>query len=1159
MKTSISPSKLLLVLAALLTPSLWGNIIPNGNFTLGSKQPDAWTPPSNDTGEWVKPTPDSPTGSIKVTGNGEDSRTWLSAPVEFKPGSLYQLSFRARSHDASSGTGVSGPNFVNIDIGVPDTQWMHYRNVFAVPHSETSIKTPLRLGQWHTKGSLEFDNVEIHQVQPVYAHCGKLSLGSGELLQNSHYTFNSLLGDVGRNHARPLHRFTANFNSDRWLFGSKKEVVYHHNLKGHNWLQAEISVSFGHYVSGKLEVDISVDGINWQSMGNIDKESGGKLQLPAATFPCQELYVRLTASEKSSFQINRYFFAARTDNTQEFLQGLTRYVTIDTPNKTLDLKVLEISSLLPGNKNSIRLATHNSDRPINAEAVIELKNEKGKQHTSHMNLTIPTGKSEFAIPCTVPDTGEWVLSIRVKDLFQLGCFFIVPEFYNSNYGERLPITDRRAVIWRASSGWKVPRQRNIPEKTAHALEISAACNEAEMTQLVITPAGDLHNVIVAADDLKMGNNTVSADHIKILRVGYVPVTQKTDRTGVEAEWPDPLLPQDKPALLEAGMNHPYMIRIKIPKNTVPGIYTGKITIKGDNTAWHSPIEVRVYDFTLPDKSTCHSAFGLGMSRVWQYHNLENEKERRLILDKYLQLFSESHLSPYNPAPLDPWTLTWEGLPLWQGGEVTSNEKQSGVNSLYVNDDKTNANVSARYDKTLTIPAQGFALALTYKTATDQSFVVSFNHFDQQGKWLHGKNQDFRINGSATWQSYQALHDQIPAGAITAKITIYAAGYHNTGETTGAVWLNDFLLRDIATGQTIINNQDFEVMDPARLTPIFDWKQWDQAMERSFNHYHFQSFRLHIDGLGGGTFHARYEPSLLGYTGGTPAYEQLMQSYLGGIETHLREKGWLDKAYVYWFDEPDPKDYEFVMRGFDTLKRHAPGLRRMLTEQVEPELAGGPNLWCPLTPHFKETKAIEERRQAGDEFWWYICTGPKAPYATLFIDHPGTELRVWLWQAWEHQVTGVLVWESVYWHSTAAYPDKNNPQNPYLDPMGWVSGYSTSPGTKTPWGNGDGRFIYPPLAAATGRPAQPVLDDPVTSFRLEMLREGIEDYEYFVILQQLIQDKAGKLSQAERAALTTLLKVPESVSVSLTEFTKDPAPMEVHRKLLAENIEKLIRK
>ena len=59
----------------------------------------------------------------------------------------------------------------------------------------------------------------------------------------------------------------------------------------------------------------------------------------------------------------------------------------------------------------------------------------------------------------------------------------------------------------------------------------------------------------------------------------------------------------------------------------------------------------------------------------------------------------------------------------------------------------------------------------------------------------------------------------------------------------------------------------------------------------------------------------------------------------------------------------------------------------------------------------------------------------------------------------------------------------------------------------------------------------------------MLRDGIEDYEYFAILSRLNPE-------------CPLLKVPKEVYSSLTSFTADPAPMKAHRKKLAMAIEKL---
>jgi len=311
------------------------------------------------------------------------------------------------------------------------------------------------------------------------------------------------------------------------------------------------------------------------------------------------------------------------------------------------------------------------------------------------------------------------------------------------------------------------------------------------------------------------------------------------------------------------------------------------------------------------------------------------------------------------------------------------------------------------------------------------------------------------------------------------------------------------------------------------------------------------------GLGGGTFHEIDPPSLLGFREDDPEYPLLMASYGSQLEAHLRERGWLDKAFVYWFDEPSPDQYPFVMNGFAKLKRYAPGLTRMLTEQVEPGLVGGPNLWCPISNEFQPDRAAE-RQALGEKFWWYVCTGPKAPYAGLFIDHPAPEMRIWVWQTWQRGINGLLVWQINYWTSSAAYPDRGRPQNPYEDPMSWTSGYSTPAGKRLPWGNGDGRFLYPPLAAASANPPAPVLAGPVDSIRWEHLRDGIEDYEYLCLLRQRLEQHKRRLSAADLAAFAKLLEVPETITRTLTQFAPDGAPIEAHRRAVGRALEKLGR-
>jgi len=532
------------------------------------------------------------------------------------------------------------------------------------------------------------------------------------------------------------------------------------------------------------------------------------------------------------------------------------------------------------------------------------------------------------------------------------------------------------------------------------VRISAARGEAEAAQLVIRPQAELDDLTVQATALAGPQQAViPASAVELLQVGYVSIERPSDPTGAVAGWPDPLLPLAEPLRVPGGANQPIWVRVRVPHDAPAGTYHGELLVQAAGRQVRVPLQVVAFDFDLPARMSCSTAFGFSWPLVVRYQRLRNEADQRAVLDKYLASFAAHHISPYDPAPMDPLRVAWEGL-----------------------------------------------------------------------------------------------------------------------------------------------------------APRFDWAAWDGAVRRGLDTLGFNSFELPVSGLGGGTFHSRREPELNGHPEGSPEYEAMLAAYLGSLEQHLRERGWLDAAYVYWFDEPEPRDYAFVMNGFRKLRTHAPGIRRMLTEQVEPELIGGPTIWCPVTSSFEPGPAAA-RQQAGETIWWYVCTGPKAPYAGLFIDHPGTELRVWLWQTWQHQVQGILVWQTNYWTSSAAYPDSL--QDPYADPMSWVSGYDSRPGARIPWGNGDGRFVYPPLAAIRGAGAGPVLDGPVESIRWEMLRDGIEDYEYFAMLRALLQRRAD-LPAGLRASYERLLEVPAAVSASMTEFTRDPGTIEAHRQALAQAIEALSR-
>ena len=324
----------------------------------------------------------------------------------------------------------------------------------------------------------------------------------------------------------------------------------------------------------------------------------------------------------------------------------------------------------------------------------------------------------------------------------------------------------------------------------------------------------------------------------------------------------------------------------------------------------------------------------------------------------------------------------------------------------------------------------------------------------------------------------------------------------------------------ATWKTSWKNRE----NPIAAEPVMDWAEWDREMAAAGEAYHFNTFAIRIECM---------EPVFAGYRRGTPEYGILAGKYLEAVEKHLSETGLLGKGYVYWIDEPTPADYPRVMEGMDLLRRHAPRLRRMLTATPCLELRGAATIWNPTSPYLNWGDAAY-CRAAGEKFWWYICNDPVAPYACDYIDHAGVDLRIWLWQTWGEKVAGVLLWGAAYWNCHTMYPDPERRQNPWLDAGSW-NGYYTSNG------NCDGRLLYPPRACFSPG-AKDVDEGPVPSQRYEMIRDGIEDYEYFVMLRRL-------------SPSDPLLKVPPSIYRSMTSFSFDPSHIEKHRVRLAHAIER----
>jgi hypothetical protein len=1109
--------------------------------------------------------------ALSVSGTGEDSSFWRTTDLQFQPGQLYELSFWAKADKAAPGCVISGPGFCNRDFRT-STDWQEHRFAFITP--EKPGDAYLRLGQWHCATRVIFDDVALRPAQAIHQHFGDIVLGDGEEINGRAYSFVAPLGGHGANYSRPLEAFNCGFNSNRWTLHDGSQVVYRHAIPGTQQTKATVEVTSSWFQSGLGIIAASTDGKSWTEIGRIEKQGSVQAAVPKKLLPAGQILVRITASGRKTepgesgpgnFQIHGYSYSATLDADLGHLQGSTAYAVVQRTDPNFPARILQLPSARPESKLTLEVK-NDTPNPANFAVNVGLATDGESQPVSDMRLATngnTTSRISTSLPLRKP--GENVLTIAVQkdnnEIFRATATRNVAILHDASYGHYLAGPEPVGLWW-CGGTYKVSQSRAMPSAPAGKptpVSLAAARNEYEPVQIVLRPKAELKNARVSIAPLKGQDAALDPKHVRVDRVEYVYVKRPTDRKGARGWWPDPLPPFEQGCTLAAGRNHPLWITVYVPPEQPAGDYRGAVLIKADGWATEVPLNLRVYDFALPKVASMETGFGLRTSNIRRYHNLASREELRQVLDLYFQNFAAHRIAPYDPAPLDPIRGSFSTGP-WDGGAIERETVHEGKRALKVADDRDNASIAAQNTRPIPVDvSKRYRLSWWVKTAdAKQDYLVTLQQYDADGKWIYGNNIDMLRQGSAEWEQVSVV---IPGGgnrpfnkkAKSVRISLRPVPYSEKGEGTGTAWFDDLTLRLADGGPNLVPDPGFET-EPEELKATVDFEDWDQAAERTLGELGFNSFRHRLRGLGGGTFHARRAGRIGPYVQGTPEYEKLMASQGHQLVEHLKAKGWLDRAYCYWFDEPAPKDYQFVADGMDLIQRAAPGLTRFLTEQPEEGLIGHVDLWCPVVSRI-DPETIAERKKHGERFWWYLCTGPKAPYIGLFIDRPAVDLRVWAWLSRKWGVEGQLVWTTNYWTSSAAFPGPKL-QNPWQDPMSYVSGYGREPGNIGYWGNGDGRFLYPPNRDVE-HDKKKYLTGPVSSLRWEMLREGLEDYEYFVLLDQLI---AGAKKAGADAALIAeaqrLAAVPDRVITDDKTYSADPQPLHARRTEMAEMIERL---
>lgn len=220
-----------------------------------------------------------------------------------------------------------------------------------------------------------------------------------------------------------------------------------------------------------------------------------------------------------------------------------------------------------------------------------------------------------------------------------------------------------------------------------------------------------------------------------------------------------------------------------------------------------------------------------------------------------------------------------------------------------------------------------------------------------------------------------------------------------------------------------------------------------------------------------------------YTGDNPtsAYNQKWFTYITAIRDYLNSKNLLNKAYYYIASEPnDLADYDAVAWYSQELKKVAPDFKLMVSEEPKPDIYNHPvysgskiDIWLSALTKYNPLISWDREKNNGENTWIYFYSTP--PYFNpVTLDHPGIESKFTGWFLWKYRIKGL------------AHPSINGWNiNPWNDPSG--NNY------------GSLFMLYPPSEDNDNIAYGSNNHRLVPSIRFELMRDGLEDYEYLFLL------------------------------------------------------------
>ena len=390
--------------------------------------------------------------------------------------------------------------------------------------------------------------------------------------------------------------------------------------------------------------------------------------------------------------------------------------------------------------------------------------------------------------------------------------------------------------------------------------------------------------------------------------------------------------------------------------------------------------------------------------------------------------------------------------------------------------------------------------------------------------------DVPANTSQGFMIQLTTSPETPAGTYTSVVHVYDA-------ETGA---------EIRRAPVAVRVWDFEISDKTELRTAF--ALWTSYMTDSYNweKVSFTPDEVHKNYF---EFFDKYRINIMDIPGGmTSSYgvKWMQRDRVNTARWYNRDMSvsedlgytpdWLDKVLYYSVDEPKSQEqFAQLIEHANQIRQNTPDYRMVSPMDGDLDMTSDGKIvpfsesdidqvgymsqavtvWCPKLSAFTSrdqrfisqvsflqseeqdakygvfTDRMKKEVEDGDELWAYICVNPTEPYTNWQIKSDGTEAIVSAWQMKQLGVTGMLYWAVDYWREAFWYQGAS-----------WVHA-----------GYGDGMLIY--SGYAFGLPC------PISSIRLESVRDGIEDYQMLCMLEEALgaEEAADMVSRITTSVVT----------------------------------------